>query len=453
MANKYFIFFWILLSSLCSLSPESIGQELPNEKEIRVFMDMQMHPTMNTSYFFFKSGLQYFPETKEPSLDYQHLLKNVVYGNYLENNAGARIVITGAVARETIWSRKKVKRRILKQLDDINQFVSLHPDEFVVAKSPEEVRHFIETTDKTIIIHSIEGAKKLIDNQEDANFWAEQGVAFITLIHLLDSELGSSAIKPGLVFDLINLPGALKSKEKRGGLTEKGKNAIQWLANAGIMTDITHMSDLARADALDFMEENNLPPIATHDVFRPIQNHPRGLSEDQIIRIYQNGGFISLPISGYSLTPFNTEEPYKSELDSLAEINCYCDQSIDTYKYTYEIVQNIIENNCGLIQGISSLDFSTLSESEKVQFAIGFQSDFNGWLNHSKPRYGKKGCYPMASDTTYSIIDSIGLAHPGLMPDYWKLLENEGADLNPIRRSSERFLQVWSFYRERKFND
>lgn len=416
-------------------------------QEIREFIDLQIHPTMHVPYPFFGKGLKFFK--KEPNLKYKHFLKNVNYANYLKNNKGVRIIVTGALNKETVKSSKKAKKVILKQIKYINDFANENSEDFVVAKTPQEVRDFVKNTNKTIIIHSIEGGKKLINNQEDANFWASQGVAFITLIHLVDVDYGSSAIMPGFGTHLINLKGSLKKESKRGGLTEKGKNAIKWLANAGIMTDLTHMSDMSRIDALKFMEENKIPPITTHDLFRPIQNHPRGLSETQILQIYKNNGFVSLPISGYSLMPYKPEQRFKNQIDSL---KCYCEGSIDTYKFTYEVVKNLIQSNTQMILNDSSKTFENLNEIEKVRFSIGFQSDFNGWLNHSRPRYGKKGCYPIDKNKTYEPIDIKGLAHPGLIHSQWKLLESESVDLEPIKRNAEKFLQLWEYFLNYKNN-
>ena len=269
------------------------------------FLDLQMHPTMHVPYSFFGDGFQYFDEGDEPKLTYKHQFKNVNFANYWQNNKGARIIVSGALTRENVRSAEKARAVIMEQIEYVNNFAKENSDHFAVAKSPQEVRHLLATTEKTIIIHAIEGARNLVNSQEDAHFWAKQGIAFITLIHLVDSELGSSAIRPGLATTIINWKGAIRSREKRGGLTEKGKNVIRWLANAGIMTDITHMSDQCREDAITFSEENNIPVIATHDVFRPIQNHPRGIAPQQILRIYKNGGFISLPISGASLKPMH----------------------------------------------------------------------------------------------------------------------------------------------------
>ena len=200
------------------------------------------------------------------------------------------------------------------------------------------------------------------------------------------------------------------------------------------MTDITHMSDQCRIDALQFMEENNIPPISTHDVFRPIQNHPRGISEEQIIQIYKNKGFISLPISGISLKPYRPEARIQAKIDSLPK---YCDGSIDSYKFTYLEVKNVIESNCKMIdKSLINNEFNTLSETEKTPFSIGFQSDFNGWLNHSRPRVGKEGCEDLDSEKEYEKIETDGMPHPGYLESHWNLLEQEGVELAPIKRLS-----------------
>jgi hypothetical protein len=302
------------------------------------------------------------------------------------------------------------------------------------------VRALVDSTDKTIIIHSIEGARRLVNSKEDAEFWADQGIAFMTLIHLRDNELGSSAIKPTFATKLINLKGTLRKKEKRGGLTEQGKQTILWLANSGIMIDITHMSDQSRTDALEFMEDHGIPPIATHDGFKPIQNNPRGISEEEVLKIYKNRGFVSLPISGISLMPYEAHPEYQQMLDTMT---CFCDGSIDSYQFTYEALKQHIESNAEVILGGEGRSFSELTESEKVALSIGFQSDFNGWLHHSKPKYGKKGCYELDTDKNYEAIEVDGMPHPGYLEAQWNYFENEGVDLQPILRNAERFIQLW----------
>jgi microsomal dipeptidase-like Zn-dependent dipeptidase len=421
-----------------------LSAQLVHAQEIREFMDMQIHTAMHIPYCFFGEGLQYFAEDDPPNLKYKHRFKNVNYANFFERNDGARIFVNGTILPELIASKKRARRLTLEQIRFVEDFTAAHPDEFAVAKTPAEVRELLKTTDKTIFIHSIEGAKRLINSREDAQFWAGQGVAFITLMHLVDSEHGASGIKPGFLAGVINFKGTFKKlfgAAKKRGLKEKGKNAIRWLAEAGIMTDITHMSELTREDALQLMEEENIPPLATHELFRPIQNHVRGLSKDDISRIYQMGGFIALPISGEVLEPYRPQEIYRQSLDTLQG---HCPGSIDEYKFTYLAVKSFLESE--LSTTLFNRPFPALNEAEKTQLALGFQSDFNGWLNHSRPRYGKKGCYQGPADGDLSALATQGLAHPGLLGEQWSVLREEGVDLTPIKRASEKFLQLWQHF-------
>jgi hypothetical protein len=318
-----------------------------------------------------------------------------------------------------------------------------------VARSPEEVRRLVHETDKTIVIHSIEGGKRLLDGPEDAQFWADQGIAFITLIHLMDDEFGGAAVLPDWTTRLINYQVTLKKSLRIGrerGLSDKGRQAIQWLTDAGIMTDLTHMSDSSREDALSYMEEHRIPPLVTHDMFKPIHNHPRGILPDDIVRIYRLGGMVSLPVSGASCV---AHDPWPEYAERLAKQEHYCPGSIDSYKFSYQMLQEFVESKVVELAFPGHNDFASLSESEKVELAIGFQSDFNGWLNHHRPRYGDEGCWEIDPETEYETVELEGMPHPGLLPSHWRLLEKEGVDLQPIRRASEKFLQMWEELRKR----
>lgn len=413
---------------------------------IHEYMDLQIHPTMHIAHSIFGPGLTYFDEDDPPELTYKHQLKNVNYANYWEDNSGCRIFVVGFLTKESISNREKARDQILEQMTYVETFVEQHADKFAIARSPQDVRDLVTQTQKTIIIYSIEGGKALIGSAEDAFFWADKGVSFITLIHLLDSELGGSAIRPGMIFSIINPKGALRSK-KQSGLTDIGRNAIQWLANAGIMTDITHMSDSTRADALDFMAEKGIPPISTHDGFKPIQNMERAITEADVVRIYQEDGFMSLPVSGISLKPHHPDPKYQALLDRQPK---YCDGSIDSYRFTYEALQAFLAENVRLIFNDSTKTINNLTENERIDLSIGFQSDFNGWVNHSRPRYGKEGCFEAEPDTVYEAIELQGLAHPGLLESQWKWMAKEGVDLEPILNASEKFLRVWEYFIEHR---
>ena len=195
------------------------------------------------------------------------------------------------------------------------------------------------------------------------------------------------------------------------------------------------------------MFEKGIPPVSTHDMFKPIQNMQRAISEADVIRIYQGNGFMSLPLSGISLRPYHSNPKYQALLDRQPE---YCDGSVDSYRFTYEALQGFLAENVGRIFKDSTKTMANLTENEKIDLAIGFQSDFNGWLNHSRPRYGKNGCFEAAPDSVYEPIELQGLAHPGLVESQWKWMAKEDVEMEPILRASQKFLRVWEYFRERK---
>lgn len=436
----------ILFFLMLSLSATAQQDTCP---PIQTFMDMQMHPTMHVPYSFFGDGFVYFEEEKPPHLRHKHQFKNVNYANYWQHNAGARIIVAGSLTTEWVKNPKRAKKTILKQINYVNNFAEKHSDQFIIARNPAQVRHYYYHTNKTIIIHAIEGAKRLINSLEDAQFWAKQGVSFVTLMHLVDSEYGSAAIRPGLMTTLLNLKGALKSKKKRG-LSQKGKQAILWLAQAGIMTDLTHMETQTRKDALAFMREHNIPPLSTHDCFKDIKNTSRAIDATDILAVYQLQGLMSLPISGVEMKLQNATEYYQQKEDSLIKAGCHCPGSVDSYKFMYQELKTFIHQNAPYIFNDSTLTFETLSEEQKIKLAIGFQSDFNGWLNHSRPRVGKKGCYPIEEGKEYEAIELEGLAHPGLLASQWQLLRKEQVDLLPIQNAAERFVQLWELFEAKR---
>jgi microsomal dipeptidase-like Zn-dependent dipeptidase len=412
---------------------------------VREYMDLQVHPTMHEPYSFFGKGLQWINPQKPPKSSYKHLLRNVNHADYFCKNPGARIWVNGALNFEFAHSKRRSKRVILRQIQYINDFAAAHPDSFAVAKSPQEARDLIANTDKTIFIHSIEGGKRLINSQEDADFWASQGVAFITLVHLVDDLNGGAAIAPGVETHLINLRGLLRRKKKRH-LTEHGRQAIIWMANAGIMTDITHMSGLTRKDAIDFMIANNLPVLSTHAGFAPVHKSDNAIPAEDVLRIYAHGGMVSLGVTGWSLLGKHGHPECRAALDSLPD---YVDGSIDSYEFAYNQLKAWVEGNAAEILGRPGLRFEDLSEEEKEALAIGFETDFNGWTNHYAPVVGKDSKDHPAGDSLHA-VEIQGLAHPGLLASHWECLAERGTDLQPILRSSERFLQLWQLYLDNK---
>lgn len=390
--------------------------------EVRCLIDFQGHPAMHFAWKFFGKGLK---DESPRDLTWQHMFKQVYYAPYFKAS-GVRIVGAAAMAAERAANPEQARRLILEQIEFVDSFVATHSDDYAIARTPAEARRILATTNKIVIVHQIEGGRKILQKAEDAAFWRRQGVSLITLIHLWDDELGGAAVNPGFVGALINPHGSAHPRRERG-LTERGRNAILELARAGIILDMSHMSPDSLEDALEVCREHEIPPVVTHGMFKPIQDSQRGLTEAQVIEIYKLGGLFSMPVDGHGTEAIRPTIPIPPGLVAGTQ---------DIFKFHAETVHAFLRRSAARILG---KPWEQLGDAERTKLAIGWASDWNGWVNHSKPTPRRPG-FPRGPEL---VVDRVGLAHPGLLPQYFQRLRESGLDLDPFQRSAERFLQIW----------
>ncbi len=405
----------MLASALCS-----------DADEVRVQIDWQAHPAMHQPWPMFRRGLT----DRTPRVTWRHTFRQTVHEPYLAAS-GVRIFLAAAMAAERARTPTRARRLILRQLAYVEDFVAAHPDRYALARSPEEARELLATTDKMVVVHSIEGGRKILTDPDDAAFWAEQGVALVTLIHLFDDELGGAALLPGALGVALNRRG---NRKRRSGadrsLTERGREALVELDAAGILVDLTHMSQAAIDESLVLMAENGIPPVVTHGQLLTLRDSERSFSNEQVQAIYAQGGVFNLALSGDALRPHHP---------SIAVPASVCEGTLESFAFHVQQTQDLVDRIGPAIFDVE--DASALTPSQRTQLATGWSSDWNGWLNHSRPTHGRHGCSPRAEATLP--IDTLGLGHPGLLPQHWQRVEEQGVDLEPMLRSAERFLQLW----------
>ncbi len=395
--------------------------------EVLVGIDWQAHPAMHVPYGFFAKGLR----DRSPRRGYRHALRQVVHEPYLAR-AGIRLFLTAAMAAEKARDRAHARSLILEQLEYVNDFVAANPDRYAIGRSPAQVRALLRETDKIILLHSIEGAHLVCDGPEDAAFWAEQGVVLVTLIHLRDDEFGGAGILDGAIGKIINRRGVKRRREGvRRGLTARGKQAIVELDAAGILVDMSHMTQASLDDALAVTRANGIAPVVTHGKLASIRAEEHAQRDDQIVEIYRQGGVFALGLSGQKLDPIAPTRAVPDEV---------CRGTLEMFRFHYEAARELILDHREDILGVSG----PLSAAQRTRLAVGWSSDWNGWVNHSKPVYGPGRCRSARALERPLEIDTRGLAHPGLLPQHWARLERDGMDREPMLRSAERFLQLWA---------
>ncbi|MFT5681642.1 MAG: microsomal dipeptidase-like Zn-dependent dipeptidase [Myxococcota bacterium] len=398
-------------------------------EEVRVQIDWQAHPAMHIPWKMFGRGLTDRPLRRR---SWRHQFRQTVSRPALEDS-GVRLFLAAAMAAERARNPKQARRLILKQLRYVSDFVADHSDRFALATTPQEARELLASTDKMVIIHSIEGGEELLWEPGDAAFWAEQGVALLTLIHLRDREFGGAALLDGPTGRLVNPGGARQQRHgERRGLTAHGEQSIVALSEAGILIDYSHMTPEALDDALAVSAEHGIPPVLTHARLDTVFDGNFSVSPDQLVEIYRLGGVFSLGLSALDVQADHATAVAPEGL---------CWGTLEAWAWHHRQVQALLDASAATIFDDPTLTAETLTPQQRTQLSTGWSSDWNGWLSHSGPTHGRGGCAP-AEDATLG-IDRRGLAHPGLLGEHWQRVAETGTDLDSMLRSSERFLQLW----------
>lgn len=407
MAAGYFAPMWLLpLVASLALGQEAPAPEPTEPPPIHVSMDLQGHPAMHLCWRFFGKGLT----DRTPRRSHRHQFRQSVYTPWLDQS-GLRLIGMAAMAAEKARNPAQARRMILSQLDYVEAWVAEHSDRYALATSPSEARRLLTETDKTVVFHSIEGGHHLLNSAEDAAFWAREGVALITLIHLRDDELGGSAILDKAVGPLINRAGArARRKGTDRGLTPRGEAAIAELADAGILVDLSHMTGASIDDSLRVTGELGVPAIVTHGALDRVSPSERSFTDAQVRTLYAQGGLFALGLSPEALDP---EEGTHADV---------CRNTIEAWAHHYEAALELVPDGA----------------------PVGWSSDWNGWVSHAEPVYGRGRCRPVSELPEPALpLDTEGMVHPGMVPQHFQALERMGVDTGPLDASSERFLRMW----------
>lgn len=113
-------------------------------------------------------------------------------------------------------------------------------------------------------------------------YYKELGVIYLTLCHNGDNDICDSA----------------KGNHEHNGLSDFGKEVVKELNRLGIMVDLSHAGDKSFYDALELSKS---PIIASHSSCRAICNHPRNLTDEQIVALARKGGVMQICIYDHFL--------------------------------------------------------------------------------------------------------------------------------------------------------
>ena len=176
------------------------------------------------------------------------------------------------------------KARADRLFDTIYAVVDRNRDVAGLAFSPEDA-YRLKRKGKRAIFIGMENGYPIGNDISLIQSYYSKGARYITLCHTKNNDICDSST----------------DTTEFTGLSEFGKNVVQYMNKIGMMVDVSHISDKAFYDVLTI---SKAPVIASHSCARAICNNKRNMDDKMLVALAKNGGVIQMCIlSDYVKTP------------------------------------------------------------------------------------------------------------------------------------------------------
>ena len=182
----------------------------------------------------------------------------------------------------SIWvDPKKYKgqyaHRALDLIDGVYEQAKKHPDQIVMAFSPEDIER-AHQQHKFAALMGLEGGHPIENDIRVLRDYYRLGVRYMTLTWSNTNEWADSS---GDIDDA--------SVQHHNGLTDFGKQVVLEMNRLGMIVDISHVADKTFYDAV---EVSKAPVIASHSSSRALASHPRNMTDDMLKAVAKNNGVV-----------------------------------------------------------------------------------------------------------------------------------------------------------------
>ncbi|WP_238455550.1 dipeptidase [Desulfolucanica intricata] len=164
--------------------------------------------------------------------------------------------------------------RTMEIIDLFYSEMELNSEDIVPVKNAESIYKVIEEG-KIAALLTIEGGEALMGELYNLRMLYRIGVRGLTLTWNGRNELADG----------------VGEQYTGGGLTGFGKAVVQEMNRLGMIIDVSHISERGFWDVLDL---SSTAVIASHSNCKNICDHPRNLTDAQIVALAQKGGVVGL---------------------------------------------------------------------------------------------------------------------------------------------------------------
>jgi membrane dipeptidase len=174
-------------------------------------------------------------------------------------------------------------------IDSVEALAGRAPGKFMMVHSVADAEEAMRSGRIGLAL-GMENGSPIDHKIENVAHFADRGIRYITLTHSLSNQISDSS------YD---------ENRQWGGLSPFGREVVAEMNRAGIMVDISHVSDDAFWQTLETTE---VPVIASHSSARHFTpGFERNMSDEMIIALAKNGGVIQINWGSSFLTAVANE--------------------------------------------------------------------------------------------------------------------------------------------------
>ncbi|MHC4745163.1 MAG: dipeptidase [Planctomycetota bacterium] len=291
-------------------------------------------------------------------------------------------------------------------IDMIESWPDKWPDEFVLARSPAELKQQFGSGKVSIII-AIENGAPIEGKLENLRHFYDRGVRYITPVHSKWNHICDSS------FD---------EEREWKGLSPFGKELVNEMNRIGMIIDVSHVSD---DTFFQIIELSKAPVVATHSSCRALTpRFERNMSDEMIKLLAENGGVIQINFGSIFVSKRVNKGFAKRRKHVYAHIDkhgligderdAYVDKYIEAHPIGDAEISDVVANIDHVVK-LVGIDH------------VGLGSDFDGVDGHLPPKLKDVSCYP-------NLI--------------YELLKRDYTEEDIEKLCSANFLRVWSKVQE-----
>lgn len=177
----------------------------------------------------------------------------------------------------TAEARDEAARKADDILCQIGDMVSLNKDVVSLARTPDDL-YRIKGEGRLAVMTGIENGYAIGTDLDRIRHFRDRGIVYMTLCHNGDNDICDSA---------------RKSNNEHGGVSDFGEKVIREMNRVGLMVDLSHAAESSFYDALDI---SSMPVVCSHSSCRMLCDHPRNLTDEQMMALAKRGGVMQVTL-------------------------------------------------------------------------------------------------------------------------------------------------------------